>query len=310
MYSNLQQRIRTAILYGAGILLFMIGGYFYTAILSILFAIIVTMSLRELQPLLEAKHLRPLKYWVLGLGLSFLPLHILLGLNVDGPFLQFPQSQADKLRIFSAFGINLVFWLLIALCVALFGFFTLLLRRGPKELPGAVAGIFTGLYLALPFVAALLLLYLMPYGWVWVLLAFVTPWITDSLGYFYGSKYGKAKIFPQLSPGKTWQGFWAAQWGTAILYGLLALILLYPFYDVLPHPALLFLLGMLAGFSISLADQFGDLFASAQKRYFGVKDFGDFFPGHGGFMDRFDSTFFTLPMMLAWAIILTSFIAV
>lgn len=310
MFSDLKLRTRTAIFYGAGILLFMAAGYFYTAVLSILFALIVTMSIRELHPLLESKRLRPLKYWVLGLGLSFLPLHLLLGFNVSEHFSTFPETQADKLRIFSALGINIVFWLLIALCVALFGFFTLLLRRGPKELPGAVAGIFLGFYLALPFVAALLLLYLMPYGWVWVVLAFITPWITDSLAYFYGSKYGRSKIFPQLSPGKTWQGFWAAQWGTAILYGLLALILLFPFYDVLPHPVLLFFLGMLAGFSISLADQFGDLFASAQKRYFGVKDFGNFFPGHGGFMDRFDSTFFTLPLVLAWAIILTSFIAV
>ncbi|MDO5734195.1 MAG: phosphatidate cytidylyltransferase [Eubacteriales bacterium] len=305
MLSDLGLRTRTAIVYGGIILAFFAAGYYYTAAFSIFFALIVVLGLKELlQQLYKAKY-RPLKPFVYTLGLSFLALHLLFGLQAKAEAKVFPLNFQAKLNVLSALGMALIFWALLALSLALLSFFTLLLRRGPKELPSALFGIFSGIYLTLPFVTALALLYLLPYGWQWLLLAFVTPWFTDTAAYLYGRRYGKQKIFPQISPGKTWQGFWAAQISTSLLYGILALVILGGRFG---RPFLLILLGLFAGFTVALADQFGDLFASALKRFFGIKDFGNLFPGHGGVLDRFDSTFFTIPVCFAWAVLLTNFI--
>jgi phosphatidate cytidylyltransferase len=110
-------------------------------------------------------------------------------------------------------------------------------------------------------------------------------WATDSFALFAGKAFGKHKLAPHLSPGKTWEGSlggFAAAVAFGSLFGML----------FLGKPAVGAAIGALAG---SLG-QIGDLFKSSLKREVGIKDFGALIPGHGGALDRFDSLLFVAPV--------------
>lgn len=118
--------------------------------------------------------------------------------------------------------------------------------------------------------------------WLWV--ALCIPWIADTLAYFTGYLFGKHKLCPEISPKKTVEGAIGGVVGT----GVVALIV---FGCVIGWEFPLALVGVpLAAMLLAIVSIFGDLFASVLKRQFGVKDYGFIFPGHGGIMDRFDST--------------------
>ena len=106
---------------------------------------------------------------------------------------------------------------------------------------------------------------------------FAVVWSADSLAYFAGRALGGPKFAPRISPKKTWSGFFGAVAGGALAGLLFAWIT-----GAAAGP--LFLVGaVLGGF-----EQLGDLFESAMKRRFGVKDSGTLIPGHGGILDRVD----------------------
>ena len=123
---------------------------------------------------------------------------------------------------------------------------------------------------------------------IFLALAFFIPVVGDSLAFFIGSRYGKRKLIPQVSPNKTIEGAIAGLLGSLLAATLIFLIGLslgirLPGYF---HFAGLGLLGGVAG-------QIGDLFASLVKRHCGIKDYGHIFPGHGGMLDRLDSILFS-----------------
>ncbi len=117
------------------------------------------------------------------------------------------------------------------------------------------------------------------------LIPFVFAWVTDTFAYFSGRLFGKHKLIPAVSPKKTVEGaiggtvFCAA---TALLYG----VIVNACFDVRPNYVVL----ILSGLAIAVVSQLGDLIMSAIKRQFEVKDFGTMLPGHGGLLDRFDSS--------------------
>jgi phosphatidate cytidylyltransferase len=126
----------------------------------------------------------------------------------------------------------------------------------------------------------------------WLLFALVLNWTGDVAAYYVGRAVGKRKLAPSISPGKTWAGA-VASLITAALFGWLYITRL------LPHVNALYAVPVaLAG---NAAGQIGDLAESALKRGAGVKDSGALLPGHGGLLDRLDSTIFTLPVMYALA---------
>lgn len=301
--SDLALRSRTALIYGSAVLLILGISYYLPFFYSLFFGALIVMGLRELIPLLESKGFTPNHKLIYLHALSFLSLHFLFGLLRRQKLLLTEISSAEVLGCFSSFALSLLFALLLSLGLGLLVFFNVVLRQGPGAFATALTSFFAGLYLSWPAYSSLILLYIMPEGWRWLLLAYITPWFTDSVAYFYGRKFGKHKVFPKLSPNKTSEGFWSAQLATAILYALVfpSLILRGSNFSLGT-----ILLGAIIGFTIALGDQFGDLFASTLKRYFGVKDFGDFFPGHGGILDRFDSTFFTIPIALVWSALVTA----
>ncbi len=111
-----------------------------------------------------------------------------------------------------------------------------------------------------------------------VFFLFAVIWAADSLAYFIGRALGGPKFAPRISPKKTWSGFFGAVTGGALAglgYGLAL--------GQGPWAALMSIGALLGGF-----EQFGDLFESAMKRRFGVKDSGALIPGHGGILDRVD----------------------
>jgi phosphatidate cytidylyltransferase len=141
------------------------------------------------------------------------------------------------------------------------------------------------LYAAAALMASLLVRRDVEMGFVALLFILAVVWATDIGGYFAGRGIGGPKLWPTVSPKKTWAG--AIGGFTASL----AVALLVAIFD--PHrgdPLLALRTGPLLALAavLSIAAQFGDLFESAVKRRFGVKDSSHLIPGHGGLMDRLD----------------------
>jgi phosphatidate cytidylyltransferase len=126
----------------------------------------------------------------------------------------------------------------------------------------------------------------LPYGLGWLLTALLATWLADCGAYFAGRRFGKAKMTPRLSPGKTWAGLLGG-----ILVGTVSgtlLVLLWRSINFLPIDFPLWQ-GSLTGFAVSVLTPVGDLFISLFKRTAGVKDTGTLIPGHGGMLDRIDT---------------------
>jgi phosphatidate cytidylyltransferase len=115
------------------------------------------------------------------------------------------------------------------------------------------------------------------YGFVALMLILLVVWATDIGGYFAGRGIGGPKLWPRVSPKKTWAG---AVGGFAASEVVAAVFVAFGIGK--PGPVLLL------GAVLSIVSQFGDLFESAVKRRFGVKDSSHLIPGHGGLMDRLD----------------------
>jgi phosphatidate cytidylyltransferase len=124
------------------------------------------------------------------------------------------------------------------------------------------------------------------------LLPIVIAFTSDSLALFAGMAFGRHKLAPQLSPKKTVEGALGGFFGAiacTLLYGLIlrtwcGITVCYP------------ILALYGGLG-SVVSQMGDLFFSYIKRQYGIKDYGNVFPGHGGVLDRFDSVIFCAPFI-------------
>ena len=126
----------------------------------------------------------------------------------------------------------------------------------------------------------------------WLVFALVVNWVADSAAFAAGKLAGRHKLAPKLSPGKTWEGAVAGVVGAAV-FGIVYLT------RFVPEVSALEALGVTV--VAAIAGQCGDLAESALKRGAGVKDSGNLLPGHGGMLDRVDSTLFALPVVYLWA---------
>ena len=142
------------------------------------------------------------------------------------------------------------------------------------------------------FMSSLLRLRLLE-GWRYlIILPFLAAFISDAFALFAGMLFGKHKLAPELSPKKTVEGAAGGFLGAVIallLYGLL----LEKVWGLQVSYPLLALYGALG----SLVSQLGDLSFSYIKREYGIKDYGNILPGHGGVLDRFDSVIFCAPLI-------------
>jgi phosphatidate cytidylyltransferase len=152
----------------------------------------------------------------------------------------------------------------------------------------------TGLLVLVP--AWLALVELRNLGPLLLLLLMSVAWISDSAAYFAGRRFGRHKLAPSISPGKTWEGVVGAVLAVSLYAALWSLVWQTHFPHVLKSMrfgtfGMLLFLWLLTAIGI-----YGDLFESALKRQAGVKDSGALLPGHGGVLDRIDALTAVLPV--------------
>ena len=151
----------------------------------------------------------------------------------------------------------------------------------------------TTLYVVLCFSALLRLRYIETGAEYIYLLVFIAAWVTDTFAYFTGFLFGKHKLIPKISPKKTVEG---------AIGGVAFCIIAFVVYGVVVEKAvgvqMNFLVLAVVGFFMSVVSMVGDLIASSIKRTYGIKDYSNLFPGHGGVLDRFDSIMILSPLLL------------
>jgi phosphatidate cytidylyltransferase len=125
------------------------------------------------------------------------------------------------------------------------------------------------------------------WGAALVMCVFAGIWLCDSAAFFAGKAFGKHKLFPRVSPNKSWEGAVVGFLASALGFAVLAYFVL-PFLPIV-HAIIL-------GALIGIVGQLGDLVESLLKRDAGIKDSSHLIPGHGGVYDRFDSVLFAAPL--------------
>ncbi len=180
--------------------------------------------------------------------------------------------------------------------LVLISVFVIYLLRGPlPEAPQRISLVFTAFFYTGVLPASIVGLRGVNQAWgssaadpgiVWVVIAFLLTWANDTGAYAFGRTLGKRKLYPAVSPGKSWEGFWG---GMLVTVGAAFAIrsgfgLSLTWLDVL-----------LLSVPVSILGPLGDLSESMIKRAYGVKDSGKTIPGHGGVLDRLDAMLFTSP---------------
>ena len=133
----------------------------------------------------------------------------------------------------------------------------------------------------------------LPDGRDWVILTLFTIFATDTAAFFVGRTWGRHRMAPKISPGKTWEGAVGGFAGAVAAAVILAAIMVLPlaYWQI-----------VVIGILIAVFSQLGDLAESKLKRVVGVKDSGRLIPGHGGMLDRLDSVVFTIVVVYYYVI--------
>ena len=265
VYKNLGQRLLVAGIGGPLVVAAAwFGGYFF-------FALVVGITLlasHEFLAMLKAKGSAPLKGWL------YLAAVVVL-------WLAFRQQFQ---------------WITPATIVFLLGLLIFELFRSPNNaLLNTAGGLLAYFYLAMLYAFMLAVRELparadLPYraGGEWILLILFSIWVCDTAAYFTGSRFGKHKLAPQISPNKTIEGALGGLAG-----GMLTAVLCQWAFAGSLRPGQALAIGAIVG----VFGQMSDLVESQFKRDAGVKDTSSLLPGHGGILDRFDSQLLAVPVI-------------
>jgi phosphatidate cytidylyltransferase len=186
---------------------------------------------------------------------------------------------------------GVAWWPLAAIWLGHFGF-----AADRSRLSLALKAIAGTLTVVPAWVAAVVLHQMPDRGPWWLLFVLLLIWCADICAYFAGRRFGRSKLAPRISPGKTRAGVYGALAGSVLYAGAAGIALGSPTQR-------LWLLVALSLVTV-LFSIVGDLFESLIKRHSNVKDSGALFPGHGGVFDRFDSLFAALPVFVAGKLVL------
>ncbi|RZJ79563.1 MAG: CDP-archaeol synthase, partial [Brevundimonas sp.] len=234
-------------------------------------------------------------YWFLGLMLAACALlsvewammsaarawRVMAGAVAFGLFAAVISAHVEQLSL------SLVMLVFCAVAAGLFA------RSRGQEALDAAYGV---LYLGWP---AVLLIWLRDGstapGLAWTVFAFAIAWASDIMAYLVGSIVGGPKLWPRFSPNKTWSGFIGGLAAGTVAGALMALFL---------NMGLGPVWGAVLGFTAAVATMAGDLWESALKRRYGVKDAGNLIPGHGGLLDRVDGLMFAVVVVACGRLIM------
>ncbi len=179
-----------------------------------------------------------------------------------------------------------------------------LLRRGTVAWPQLPKGLRVGLGLALLWTAWLALVNAKSIGINFILSVFCLVWAADIAAYFGGRAFGRRKLAPSISPGKSWEGVWSGMAGALLLAVVWLLVERRPavdsasLYGTLQAHSGIALMALVVVFLAAMS-VVGDLFESLVKRSAGAKDSSSLLPGHGGVLDRIDALLPVFPIALA-----------
>jgi len=239
---------------------------------ALLFLVILTASVSEFVNLYKHSEVQPNKFFAYSVSISLFVVSFLVAKGII------------EMKYF--FGL-LPFFLMIMAAE--------LYRKKDKPAENIAVTIFSIIYLAIPLSLISFLVFPEIFGGnnytPKILIAlFALIWIYDSGAYLVGVSIGKHRLFERISPKKSWEG--------AIGGTLIAITASYFSSRFIPEIKLIHWIAI--SILTVLSSTFGDLTESMFKRYFGIKDSGNILPGHGGVLDRFDSLFFAVPVVLAY----------
>lgn len=283
----MKQRVITGLIFLVIVLALFVPALFFPYTAVVMAYIIGSVASVELYKALKIGGYRPSRL-LLSIGMALATLIICCGLFFN---LKVENTMALYLIIVCMYAVS------CGICLPLVR---------PKDEKALLNGIFTGgmiFYISFPLFCLISAIIFIPNGWFYMVIGLFAPWGTDTFAYFTGVAFGKHKIVPHISPKKTWEGCIGGTIFCAISVTVYCCLVIYRVDNIemglVPYGIITFFLGIL----IAIMSQLGDWFCSVIKRRTGIKDFSNIFPGHGGMLDRFDSTFFTLPTAMLMAII-------
>ncbi len=257
----MKSRVITGIIFGAVVIGSIYGGEISSIIL---FGLVALFASFELTRMLRRDVQNPIMMFTLLLG--FLPYVLSMFYPVKG---------------------NLLLLCIVLSCLIMTTLAILMIINKGANFLEKISPLTALIYLGIPFFLLRIVLLKPPFQWELVLCIILLIWSSDTFAYFVGSAIGKTKLYFKVSPGKTWEGFIGA--GILTIFSAIALHFIFGGYPLTFY--------ILLGFIVWLTGGIGDLFESFLKRHFKVKDSGSFLPGHGGFLDRFDSFIFVIPFV-------------
>ena len=278
--SNLQTRILSALVFGV----LVIGGIYVSEVsFFLLFTFVAVISCYELIQMLDPQE-NKFSWSVISRVLSAnLPLFILLP-----KILGFNEAHMSIE--------NMVSFIIAMFFIQL----PLSLYSAPKSPLKYISPVLISkIYISLPiFCLALMSVKYGSYEPEIPMALLLLIWVNDSAAYFVGSKLGKRKLSPTISPKKTWEGFFGGLFFTMLTAGIISYV-----SDFWHLKSVLILGALVASFGTM-----GDLIESMFKRFAKVKDSGQIMPGHGGLLDRFDGFFFMIPIVYFYLNLLEKYI--
>ncbi|GAE36061.1 phosphatidate cytidylyltransferase [Halalkalibacter akibai] len=259
----MKQRIITGVIGSAGfIIMVLLGGWIFSLFISILASVAMV-------ELLKMKKIAPLS--LMGI-VSILSMWLLL----------VPTTWFNKIMFLSFTKVEIFIFVILVLLM-----FTVLTKNSfTFDQVGFV--VLSSVYVGFGFHYLIMTRDIAETGLYLVFFVLLIIWTTDSGAYFVGRKFGKNKLWPDISPKKTIEGSIGG-----IIAAIVVGIIFYSFIPIFSSLITALLVIVVA----SVFGQLGDLVESALKRHYAVKDSGNVLPGHGGILDRFDSLIYVMPIL-------------
>lgn len=247
---------------------------------SVLFAIICAMTINEFGNIIEKS----------GIAQINKPISILAGIFLFFGF-AYIGITSDNYAILTPY-----------LFLIMYLFISELYLKKKNPVNDIAFSLMSQLYIALPFALLNVLAFYIPdesqtsvYSPILPLSIFIFTWINDSGAYCVGVLFGKHRLFERISPKKSWEGSFGGG-----IFSIIGAIIIANYFPILSHTEWIGL-----ALTVVIFGTWGDLVESLIKRTIGIKDSGNILPGHGGMLDRFDSTLMAVPASVLYLYILS-----